>query len=815
MKRLSWLWLLALAGVCARLSGAVDVSEEATNLPALADPADKEFHTEPAGDDPAIASFTAKVLSQSHYRKQRLNEQMSEKFFDQFLDTLDPAHMILLQADVQEFERFRKELDKRTLMGDTTPAHLIFARYIERIDQQAAFVKDLLRTNTFVFTGNELYELDRKKLPRPQSLDEAKKLWLERLRFEYLQEKLNKEKPEEIVKKITRRYKNVQRILKEFDSGDVLQYYLDSLAHVYDPHSDYMGRARAENFKISMNLSLFGIGAQLQSEDGYCRIKELVAGGPAEKSKRLRQNDRIIAVAQGDQEPVDIVDMKLDKAVGLIRGPKGTEVRLTIIPANATDPSVRRVVTLIRDEIKLEEQAAKAKIVDLPGTNGMRLGLIDLPSFYHEFPTAEKSTDLKSSTADVKRLLRKLKKEKVDGVVLDLRQNGGGSLEEAVRLTGLFIRSGPVVLVRDSNGDISVDADTDASIQYEGPLAVLTSRFSASASEILAGALQDYDRAVIVGDKSTHGKGTVQQLMQLEPYMRQMGYKLTNDPGQLKFTIRKFYRATGASTQLKGVVPDLILPSVNNYAEVGEENIPGALPYDTIGSAKYESMNLVSRYVPELKKRSDVRVAADPDFSYLAGVIERFKKSKEDKAISMNEEQRWREKKEETARQEERKKDLKARPDSGEKVYEITLKLVDKDGLPEPMAKTNLAASAKTPAGVNPHAPGSSDVMTGFVVTGATPAVDRVEVKELTITNADSSVTTRWVTNALESTTAPVAKVVDTKKKDPEDPDADLEDDVTEVDIAMNEAKRVLCDLVQLTKDKPAANGLAVTSPAK
>ena len=382
--------MVMAAGVGRRvraLSGAVAVSEEATNLPALTDPADKPFHTEPAGDDRAIAGFTARVLAQSHYRKQPLNEQMSDKFFDQFLDTLDPAHMILLLADTQEFDqRFRKELDKRTLNGDTTPAHQIFARYIERIDQQAAFVKDLLRTNTFVFTGDELYDLDRKKQPRPQTLDQAKKLWLERLRFEYLQEKLNKEKPEEIVKKITRRYKNVQRILKEFDSGDVLQYYLDSLAHVYDPHSDYMGRMRAENFKISMNLSLFGIGAQLQSEDGYCRIKELVPGGPAEKSKKLRQNDRIIAVAQGDQEPVDIVDMKLDKAVGLIRGPKGTEVRLTIIPANATDPSVRRVITLIRDEIKLEEQAAKARIIDLPGTNGMRLGLIDLPSFYHEFP---------------------------------------------------------------------------------------------------------------------------------------------------------------------------------------------------------------------------------------------------------------------------------------------------------------------------------------------------------------------------------------------------------------------------------------------
>ena len=356
--------------------------------------------------------------------------------------------------------------------------------------------------------------------------------------------------PEEIVKKITRRYQNVQRYLKEFDGNDVLQTYLNALARTYDPHSDYMGRNQAENFKISMQLSLSGIGAQLMSEDGYCKINLLMPGGPAELCKKLRPNDRIIAVAQGDQEPVDIVDMKLDKAVQLIRGPKGTEVRLTILPASATDPSVRRVVTLIRDEIKLEKEEAKAKIVDLTCPERLRLAVIDLPSFYAQLPSPDTTNELKLCATDVARLLGKLRREKVDGIVLDLRANGGGSLEEAIRLTGLFIPSGPVVQVRDWNGSVTVDTDDDPSVAYDGPLVVLTSRHSASASEILTGALQDYDRALVVGESSTFGKGTVQQLMRLEPLMRQYNYRMTNNPGELKFTIRKYYRINGTSTQL-------------------------------------------------------------------------------------------------------------------------------------------------------------------------------------------------------------------------------------------------------------------------
>lgn len=781
MKRFFGLWLLALPGLCLRLSAAAPAEDlAATNLPPLIDPAQKVFHTEPAGDDGAIAMFVSSVLSRTQYRLQAFDKSISQQFFDRYLDRLDPAHMLFLKSDETEFGTYRDQLDQLTqYAGDTSPAHKIFERYIQRIDQQTAFVKGALQTNQFEFKGNEAYELDRKKVPRPANLEEAQKLWWERLRFEYLQEKLNLEKPEEIVKKITRRYTNIQRILKEFDGGDVLQAYLNALALVYDPHSEYMGRAVAENFKIYMRLSLIGIGAQLQSEDGYCKIRELVAGGPAERSKKLRVNDRIIAVAQGSDEPVDIVDMKLDKAVGLIRGKKGTEVRLTIIPANATDPSVRRVVTLIRDEIKMDDGEAKSRIIDLPAPTKMRLGVIDLPSFYASVDGEPGSTP-KSCTADVARLIERLKKEKIDGLVLDLRRNGGGSLDEAIRLTGLFINKGPVVQVRDPRGTIKVEKDEDPSITYDGPMVVLTSRMSASASEIVAGALQDYDRAVIVGDKSTHGKGTVQQLLQLEPYMKRFGYRLTNNPGDLKFTIRKFFRPSGASTQLKGVEPDLVLPSINNFAEMGEEALPGALPYDTIPGASFDKVNLVKQYLPELKKQSDARVASNADYNYLAGEIEKFKKSLQEKSLSMNEELRAKERDENKARADARKKDLKERPETNEKVYEITLKLVDKEGLPEPLSKTNLSASVKS----NPHdktTPGSASKSEGEKVN----------------------------TNNVASAQSPGQE--SKAKSNLLDDDEEVDDDVPEVDIAMNETKRILCDLINLTRHNPVGDNLANT----
>ena len=704
---------LALGLVAAELKPVIDlplISSRHTNTVKLA----------PGPDDAGIARLAARIMERSHYSQQPLDEATSAKFFDHYFDALDPAHMLFLQSDVAEFTPWRNKLGDMTVkLGDTSPADIIFNRFMERYEQHLQFITSQVATATFEFKGDDRYTLNRKELPRPKDLDEAKKMWLERLRYEFLQEKLNKEKPPEIVKIITRRYLRQLRMLRDFDSDEVFQIYMNALTHLYDPHSDYMGKPAADNFAISMKLSLFGIGAQLQSQDGYCKIMDLIAGGPAMLSKKLKPNDRIIAVAQGTNEPVDCVDMKLNKVVEMIRGPKDTEVRLTIIPVDAPDPSTRKVVTLIRDKINLEDGEAKSKIIELPAVNGktQRLGIIDLPSFYGDMQS--RRPDRKSPTTDVAKLLKKFMDEKVGGVILDLRRNGGGSLEESINLTGLFIKEGPVVQVRDSDGKITVDKDTDPSVLYDGPLIVLTSRFSASASEILAGALQDYGRALIVGDISTHGKGTVQSLLDLGPIVR-----TTNNLGSLKITIRKFYRPGGSSTQLKGVTPDIILPSINNHADLGEGSLPSAMPWDTIPSAKFEPVNYIAPHLEELRKRVAARINTDKDYNYVRAEIERYKKIKEEKSVSMNEEQRRAEMKENEARAEARKKELRARAEPDYKTYDITLKIADQPGLPAPTVKTNAVAAVKTPKEPKPKTDDDEATKDDEAKDEAVPAVD-------------------------------------------------------------------------------------------
>jgi carboxyl-terminal processing protease len=660
----------------------------------------------PQPNDGWIADLTARMLEQLHYLHQPLDPKVSSKFLDRYIDTLDPQHMHFLQSDIAEFEKYRNVLGELTRkQHDTSPAYVIFNRFMQRLDERAAYANELLKNDHFTFTTDEKVLIVRKDQPFPKDMTEAKNLWRDRVRYEYLQEKLNKESHEElgklissrpspieaaltwsdfhddIVKIISRRYSRIQRMFHEWDGDEVLQAYLTALAHVYDPHSDYFDKSQLENFSIGMSLSLYGIGAVLTSEDGYCKIKELNPSGPAFKSKKFKANDRIVGVAQGTNEPVDVVDMPLNKVVELIRGPKGTDVTLTIIPADATDTATRKTITLTRDEIKLEDQQAKAKIIEVPGDKGqtLHLGVIDLPSFYASFPmVGREKAPPKSTTTDVEKLLVKLKEQKVDGVILDLRRNGGGSLEEAINLTGLFIKEGPVVQVSDPDGKVQVDDDTNPSISYDGPLIVLTSRFSASASEILAGALQDYGRALIVGDSSTHGKGTVQSLNQLAPYL--FGTHLlnlsTNDPGALgalKLTTRKFYRASGSSTQLKGVIPDIVLPSVNDYLEVGEATLENPLPWDTINSAHYEKVNRVQPYLSELAKRSTSRVASEKDFAYVKEDIEQVKKIMAEKSASLNEAQRLKEKEESDMRQKARDRERKARKPVDEKSFDVTL----------------------------------------------------------------------------------------------------------------------------------------------
>ncbi len=657
--------------------------------------------------DADIVRVVASLLQSQHYLQMRINDDVSSKFLDRYLDSLDSLHIYFTQSDLKEFEKYREHLDELTTKaGDTTPARVIFNRFRERLLQQYEYVEELLKEDKFEFTGNDRFVTDRKKMQmnRPRDLAEARELWKNRLRYEYLQEKLNKVEPSEIVTNLTKRYTRVLRMLNEYDNGDALQIYLTALARVFDPHSDYMGKSEFDNFSIGMKLSLFGIGALLRSEDGICKIVSLTDGGPAQNSKLLKADDKIIAVAQSNQPPVDVVDMKLSKVVEQIRGDKGTEVRLTIIPADAPNSSVRKVISLIRDEIKLDDSAAKARIFELPfsknaaGADQMiRLGVIDLPSFYSGSSVEGRRNGVpqKSTTVDVAKLVVKLKQEKVAGIILDLRNNGGGLLDEAINLTGLFIKDGPVVQVKDYDGRVYKDEDTDSSVLYDGPLIVLTSRFSASASEILAGALQDYGRALIVGDSSTHGKGTVQSLLDLAPIMRRNAIFMTNNPGAVKVTIRKFYRASGASTQLKGVTPDIILPSVNNHIEVGEASLENPMEWDTIQPASYEKINRVEPYLADLKKRSGQRISTDKDFAYVRDDIERFKKLQADKSVSLNEAVRLEEKKEEDERAKARKQERAARPEPPGNVYDIPLKLVDQPGLPAPTVRTNLISSVQ------------------------------------------------------------------------------------------------------------------------
>ncbi len=679
----------------------------------------------PGPNDARIAYVTARLLEEFHYSQQLLDTGMSEKFFDGYLETLDPRHENFLQSDIAEFSHYRTNLDTLTVgtngTANLTPAYEIYRRYRERARQHTDFVNDLLQKDKFKFNTDEYFLLDRRHAPYPRDLKDAKQLWSQRLRYEYLQEKLSREisptnntvisslpksATAEITATLARHYRWYLHMVSNMDSSGILQAYLNALAHAYDPHSDYLNTEHAQDFSIGMSLALFGIGAQLSEDDGYCTISLLVHGGPAEKSKQLHEKDRIVAVAQSNQPPVNVVDMELGKVVQLIRGPKGTEVRLTISPNE--DRAVRKVVTLIRDEIKLEDQEAKAQFIELPdghgGTN--RIGVIDLPSFYAtiDLPGNIDHSTAKSTTADVTRLIKKLKAEKIAGLILDLRGNPGGSLEEAIKFTGLFIKDGPVVLARSSiDGPVSVDSDTDSSVLYDGPLVVLVNRLSASAAEIAAAALQDYRRAVIIGDISTFGKGTVQNLNPLRPFfVGPAAVSATNDPGTVKITIRKFYRVTGASTQLKGVMPDIILPDVLNYStQFGESALENPLPWDTIPSVNYDKLNLVQPYLDTLRLHSSARIATNQDYVYIRQDIDEYRKKQFDKTASLNEHDRIKEREEISARDKARDQERDARKAPNVKIYELTVENAGDPGLPPPLLKTNTVTATNLPGGKN------------------------------------------------------------------------------------------------------------------
>ena len=612
-----------------------------------------------------VGMIVSKLLEERHYNARRLDETMAKEMLKNYLNALDYTHLFFLQSDVDGFQHFAAEFDTDLIAADLKPALEIYQVYSNRVEEVCATIKDLLQEN-YAFATDETMLLDRHEAPWPATELDRRSLLRQRIKFELLEERLNKAKPEEAVKTVTRRYDTIRRNLHENDLDTIVGVYLNSLAMLYDPHTNYLPPESAEDFAIKMRLSLSGIGAVLRSEDGFAKVMSIVPGGPAGLDKRLQVNDRIAGVAQGDGPMVDVMNLKLSKVVEQIRGKKGTVVRLSVLPAAAPDSSTRTEIVLTRDEIKLTEEAAKAKIITKPTC---RIGYIDLPSFYMD---PKRGPDSTSSSRDVRQLLAKLRAEKVGGLILDLRRNTGGSLPEAIALTGLFIDQGPVVQVKDTQGRISIGGDTDPGTSFDGPMIVLVSHISASASEILAAALQDYGRAIIVGDQSTFGKGTVQQVVPLDELLSTKPHDSTGI-GELKLTVQKFYRVNGGSTQSYGVVPDIVLPDTLDVMKIGENYLPHYLPYDKVPALKINRWSQSAPPVEDLRRLAASRVSHDPEFRYLVEDTERLKAKSEEKTVSLNEVRRLAEKLDNDKRAETRKKERAARSHAPLPTTEITL----------------------------------------------------------------------------------------------------------------------------------------------
>lgn len=572
-------------------------------------------------------------LESKHYASVDIDDGFSSIVFDKYLDALDGSKLYLLASDVQRIARYRYTLDNSLAEGDLTPAYDIYNIYHQRVIDRLVYAIERIdnAVPAMDFTVDEYLILDREDAPFAQSKAELDELWRKRVKNSVLSLKLTGDTNEEIVEKLGKRYRNQLRQVLKTNGKDVFQAYLSTVASSVDPHTSYFSPRDSENFNMGLSLSLQGIGAQLTTEDEYTKVVELIKGGPAERAAELQEGDKIIGIGQGiDGEIKDVVGMRLDDVVAQIRGEKDTVVRLSVIPVDAVSESSARVISITRDNVKLEDQSAKKEVIELSyADQDYRIGVISLPTFYFDFEAAARGDeDFKSSTRDVRRLLEELKEESIDAVVVDLRNDGGGSLSEANQLVGLFIETGPTVQIRYSdlrNGFTRSFGDNDPDVVYDGPLAVLVNRTSASASEIFAGAIQDYQRGLVLGGQ-TFGKGTVQEIIP-------MSY------GQVKLTRSKFYRISGASTQHRGVIPDIEFPDFYNaYDDIGESSLDGALPWDTVRPVEYRAYHPVQAYLPMLRELHEARAAESPDFNYLKDQIERTRELRERERLSLNEE---------------------------------------------------------------------------------------------------------------------------------------------------------------------------------
>ncbi len=632
LPKINQVFKASLFSICALQSSLLLAQEESQQLHTVLD---VDVLYQPVSSEQVHGTTALELLQElqtKHYSSVEIDDNFSATVFDSYLDSLDGSHLYFMRGDINKLSAYRYTLDDSLKDGSVEPGFEIYNRYYQRVLERLIYSIEEVENNisSMDFSIDETILIDREEAPYANTDAELDEIWRKRIKNSVLSLRLTGDTDEEIAEKLGKRYRNQLNQVLKTNARDIFQTYLATVAKAVDPHTSYFSPRDSENFNMGLSLSLQGIGAQLTTDEEYTKVAELIKGGPAERGKELKKGDRIIGIAQGvDGEIQDVVGMRLDDVVAQIRGEKGTIVRLSVLSEESVAESEASMVSITRDTVKLEDQSAKQEVIELSyNDQDYKIGIIHLPTFYFDFEAASRGEeDFKSSTRDVKVLLEELQEEQVDAVVVDLRNNGGGSLSEANQLVGLFIETGATVQIRYSglrNGFTRSFGDNDPEVAYAGPLAVLVNRTSASASEIFAGAIQDYERGIILGGQ-TFGKGTVQEIIPMEY-------------GQVKLTRSKFYRVSGESTQHRGVIPDIAFPDFYEaYEDIGESSLDGALPWDTVRPVEYRRYTAVKALLPELQSRHDERASASPDFGYLIDQIERSKKLRKREEISLNE----------------------------------------------------------------------------------------------------------------------------------------------------------------------------------
>ena len=621
-----------------------------------------EINLAPQSYQKETSRWLVRLLDQLHYKPVKLDDEFSEKILKNYIEILDPNKVYFYAEDVNSFQIYKDKVDDAIKSGDVELAFSMFTLYIQRIQERTDYAVKLL-DKPFDFSISEKYIWDREDEPWAKNNNELNDLWRKRVKNDFLNLKLAGKKEDKIKETLVKRYKRLAKRVNDSNNEDVFQFFMNSYATLIEPHTSYLAPRVSENFKINMSLSLQGIGALLGTEGEYVTIQKVIKGGPAEKQGDLKNGDRIVAVGQGDSGSfLDIVGWRTDDAVEKIRGDKGTIVRLSVLSKGESLDSKPHIISIVRDKVKLEEQAAQYQILEVnAGTEKpveKKIGVINLPAFYLDFDAkARGEKDYRSTTTDVKKILEKFNDENVEALVMDLRNNGGGSLIEARDLTGLFIDTGPVVQIRNSQGRVTVDSDRNDLLAWKKPLVILTNRASASASEIFAAALQDYGRAVVVGERS-FGKGTVQSLIPIDNYASNKNSE--HSMGQLKLTLSQFFRINGGSTQNRGVIPDILFPETAGSDSYGESEYDNALPWTSIRGSNYNMKGDLTSEIPRLRKSYLARENVNPEFAFIKEDLAYYKKLKEDKSVSLSEDVR----KAETKKQEDRKVQRKLKRES-------------------------------------------------------------------------------------------------------------------------------------------------------